>query len=766
MMAFRFPLLGALATLALFSVGQSAQAQPPSLSFMMPAAVVPGQPTDLILYGGALEGAAAVWASFPAQAELTPGIEGNGTQGGQVSFRITVPAETPLGVGGLRVVTGRGVSEVRLVAIDSLPTVAENGTNKTPEAAQAVTLPVAVDGAAEPESFDYYQLDAVKGQRVSVEVLAQRLGSPLDPVVRLLDGAGNELAYSDDEAGLGADGRFSLEVPADGRYLIEVRDIRYHGSGGHRYRLRIGDFPLVSVAYPLAVSRGSVAQVALVGPQAPADTVAVTAPAEASGPMVRASLSGPAAQGASWVALLLSSAGEAVEFEPNDAPEAASPAALGGGLNGRLAKPGDRDWYQFAATAGQRWTFTGQTRTLGSPTDLFLRLYKEDGTLLAEVDDTGPAEGVLDFTFPADGNYRLMVEDLHRRGGPEHAYRVAIDSYQPGFSLAVETDRFNAPQGGVFVGKVTSARRDYAGPITLSLEGAPAGTTLVGNVIAENANETVLRATLPPTATAGQWAALRVVGQATIGERAATAVASNLPALKTLLAGLPNPPAELEGALALGIGPAFPEFLKLTIDGGAVPYGQLTGAATFKVKAEKLHGFDDVIGLGVEGLPPGYSVEVKNIEKGQAEVELALKGPLAPAPGEFKFRIVGTATLSEQPGRAVAEVAVRVIPPLRVALTVPGPLVAGQTVPVKITVTRFAGSTAPVTLRWERLPLGVTGAAEMVLGEGQTELETPLTAAADAMLGANPLVLSAASTVAGREIRAASDPAALEVKMP
>ncbi len=60
--------------------------------------------------------------------------------------------------------------------------------------AQQLELPVAVEGAAKAESRQYYKFHVEAGQRLSVEVLARRFGSPLDPFVRLLDDRGQELA--------------------------------------------------------------------------------------------------------------------------------------------------------------------------------------------------------------------------------------------------------------------------------------------------------------------------------------------------------------------------------------------------------------------------------------------------------------------------------------------------------------------------------------------------------------------------------------------
>ena len=78
------------------------------------------------------------------------------------------------------------------------------------------------------------------------------------------------------------------------------------------------------------------------------------------------------------------------------------------------------------------------------------------------------AEGSLNYTFPADGVYRLRVEETNRRGGFDMVYRIVVTPYQPGFDLAAEAEKVNAPQNGVFVVKVTAdpprlQRADHAG---------------------------------------------------------------------------------------------------------------------------------------------------------------------------------------------------------------------------------------------------------------------------------------------------------------
>jgi len=743
-------------------------AAPPAINSVVPIGVAAGQATDVTFHGGNLAGSSGLWSPCVSSAELTPDVEKNGQDAAKVTYRLNVPAETPVGVYGVRLATPEGISNIRLLLVDDLPTVAEAGNNKAHDTAQVITLPAAVEGVCEAESFDYYKFTASVGQRVSIEVFSRRLGSPMDPVVRLLTIDGQELVYSDDVAGLSGDCRLAFQIETAGDYLIEIRDISYRGSVNHRYRLRIGDFPLASVVYPLGVQRGATQQLAIVGPTWNEPRFSATIAANARlGPTP---LGGayPGGQGSSALVVVASNRIENVEFEPNSSAETASPVQLPGAINGRFGAKADRDHFTFTATKGQRLVFTGQTRSLGSPADLFMHVYKPDGGQIVEVDDTGTEEGVLNVTFPEDGTYRLMVEDLNRRGGPEFVYRVDVTPYEPGFSLRLEAERFNVPRGGVWTMKVLSTRRDYNGPINLSVEGLTAGLKLASNVIPEGKNEIVMRVTLPATLEPGAPHVVHVVGTAKIGERDYRAAANTLTPLRAALSGLPYPPASLVELVGVGVGPVFPDFFKLSSNDGAVLFPQLVGSSTIKVKVERTNKFDGAVALAVQGLPPGFAVgEVKPIEKGKNEIDIALTGPVAVAEGDYLIRIQGSATFQNQPKSVVHNAVLRVVKPLQVSLTPAGPLVSGGTQKAKIAITRYGDEKQPVQLALENLPPGVSVPADLVIAAEASEIEIDLTAAADAAVGefGDPRVI-ATTTVAGRKIVAASPPVVLRINMP
>lgn len=758
----------ALASVSLWSLIASAAAlaDPPAVNYAVPSAVTPGRATTVAFHGGDLRGVSGFWTNLPGEAMLVP--DGNAEQkSDRVSYHFIVPADAQVGIYGLRIATAEGVSPMRLLMIDDLPSVVDNGSNKTPATAQEITLPIAVDGACEVESYDFYHFRGAAGQRVSVEAVAQRLGSVLDPVIRLLDTAGRELAYSDDEAGIGSDGRFAFVLPVDGDYLLEVRDIRYLGGESHRYRLRVGGFLLPTVAYPLAISRGVSTKLALVGHGVEGlSPFTVSAPSNYSGRQMQLGVQTPDGQGSSSIRLAIAAGAECVEFEPNDSPEAASPMTVPGAINGRFAAAKDRDYFQFEVAKGQRLSFAGKTRSLGSPSDLFLRLFKADGSKLGEAEDAAPEEGLITHQFEEAGTYRLMVEDLHRRGGPEHAYRVEVTSGEPGFTLALDAEKFDVPRGGVFATKVTVTRRDYKGPITLSVEGAGDGMMLSDATIGENKNDTTLTVRLPESCEPGKLLLVRVVGKAKIGEREVSAVASTQPGLKAALGNLAYPPDDLIGQLALGVGPVFPDFFKLSVEPKAVEFPQLVATATFTVKLAKSNGFDEEVKLTVDQLPANFTAEVKPIAKGKNSATVTLTGPAALPEGDYVFRIRGSATHKSQPKEVVvSDVPLQVIPPLAVAVETAGTLAPGGKQAVNIRVRRFGDDKGPIKLAFRDLPPGVVAPADAVIPEGKSEATVELMAAMDAPpVKFDRLIVSAAARVREREIRVDSPPTTLEIK--
>lgn len=121
----------------------------------------------------------------------------------------------------------------------SAPEAVEHEPNNGREAAVRLAgFPWAVSGRIEKSGDrDVYSFAACEKQTVLLDVIARRIDSRLDSVLRVLDAAGKELASNDD--GAGRDARLSFTAPAAGEYFVEVRSLSGRGGDDFHYRLEL-----------------------------------------------------------------------------------------------------------------------------------------------------------------------------------------------------------------------------------------------------------------------------------------------------------------------------------------------------------------------------------------------------------------------------------------------------------------------------------------------------------------------------------------------
>lgn len=757
---FRLP----LALVLLFGLTSTAAAQaPPSISTTRPLAVRPGQTTNLTIQGGNLTGVSDLWTSFEAKKEIV----GDTKNKAQCVYKLTVPADAAVGIHAVRVAGPGGLSALKLLLIDDIASTAQAGDNTSRAKAQALTLPAAVDGTVDALKTRVFKFTAEKGQTVSCEVVSKRIGSVLDPLLRLLDSQGRELAYSDDVPGLHADSRLHYTFTAKGEYFVEVRDIQWAGGGGHHYRLRVGDFPDVSVPYPLGVKRGSAATVSFAG--AHIDGIQpVKLQVAANSPLQWLTIGAKRAGGKSsgLVTLAVGNADEVIEQEPNDARDKSTRVPLGTNLNGRFDKVGDVDHFVLAAKKGQKFTFTGITRRQGSPAAVYLRLLKTDGGQVAEVRDFGLTDSVINYTFPADGDYFVAVQDRDRRGGGGFAYRIAVNPTPVGFTLTASTPRLNIAVGGTAAVTVTAARQGYNGPIAVAAVGLPAGFTSTPTVIGAGRPNIVLTLTASDKAAKGKVFPVRIAGTAKINNKDTKTNASIQAALKGVFGGLPWPPSTLSEEVAVAVAPAAPFSLKTTPQ--KVVFGRdLT--AKIKVSVTRQKGYTEAIALVLQpaknGLPGGISAGLKPIPAGKNEIEITFSANNKAALGEFTANINGQLkkgkTTVTQP---VPSIGLSLANGMSLKAQASAPKLArGGELKLKVTVSRNPALKAPVVLTVANLPKGVTASAATIAAD-KTEVEIVLKAAQDAKQGdVKNLTVKGTATVG--KVKHAADAPALAVKV-
>ena len=181
-------------------------------------------------------------------------------------------ADVAPGVYPIRIETPSGISNILLFTLGTYPEVTEEESqpnsppnrNDSIETAEPVrSSPVVVNGTLRGPERDVYRVSGKAGERRVFEVEARRCGSAIDPVLRILDGAGKQLARSDDSPGTGLDARLDFTFPAEGTYYVEVTDARFSTQAQNFYRLKMGSYRYADGIFPLGGRRGGQTQVTL-----------------------------------------------------------------------------------------------------------------------------------------------------------------------------------------------------------------------------------------------------------------------------------------------------------------------------------------------------------------------------------------------------------------------------------------------------------------------------------------------------------------------
>ena len=135
------------------------------------------------------------------------------------------------------------------------------------DSAQELAVNTTVNGNADANQTDYYKVALKKGQRILVDCQAWRIDSQLDPVLTLHDANGAELAKSHDYEQ--RDSFLDFTAPAEGAYLVGVRDFLFTGGGQHFYRLEVQSRPHLDYVIPNAAPSGKSVEVTVYGRNLP-----------------------------------------------------------------------------------------------------------------------------------------------------------------------------------------------------------------------------------------------------------------------------------------------------------------------------------------------------------------------------------------------------------------------------------------------------------------------------------------------------------------
>jgi hypothetical protein len=341
-----------------------------------------------------------------------------------------------------------------------------------------VPTPVTINGRIFPrENIDVWVIHAKKGQTVTCEVFASRLGSPLDSHLQVLGPDDKEIAANDDAKG--KDSLVHFTAPADGKYKVRIQDVTRNGGPDYVYRLTITTGPYVDHLFPLGGRRGTKSRFQLIGHGLTRQEAEISLPAMGNEPQTL-SMNGIRTNP---IDVDLGDIPEFQEKEPNDTPETANAVTAPGVLNGRIGKPGDVDTWSFKVQKGERFELRLQAQGLGSPLFGILQVgfsagKPADSKTLAMVQATAQdPDPVLEITAPRNGSFYVTVSDRFKtRGGPAFGYRVKITKAIADFSLHFPAEAMTLVRGKPLVVRMTAKRKGgFNGAIDLEFPGLPAG---------------------------------------------------------------------------------------------------------------------------------------------------------------------------------------------------------------------------------------------------------------------------------------------------
>lgn len=437
---------------------------------------------------------------------------------------IKIAADATSGVRLWRTWTAQGATGCLPFVVGDLPEVVEEENDGRPIPV-AVSLPVTINGRIFPrEDVDVWSFEAKRGESVTCSVAAAELGSPLEARLEVRDEQGRIVAEG--EPRLGKDPQLRFTASADGRYLAHITDCRYSGLQDHVYRLTITKDTWIDRIYPLGGRRGSEVAFELVGQRVPSEVLQVKLPDVAPRTLQHGFTRG--GKPSNLVLLDIDEFDERLET-PGTANAALQIPSV---ANGRIANAGEIDPWPFAATKDQAFQFQVRAARLGSPLDAVLVIRDSTGKELARADDLpdGASDCELSWTAPVEGNYIAEVsEKFASRGGPAFAYRLRVVDAKPDFSLQLVSDNFAVDVGTEKKLPVNIIRGGgFNGPIKLSIEGLPAGTSAAELVVQPGQNRGELAIKVEKSSPV-QLAKVKIIGEADISGSVKHAAAIVLP---------------------------------------------------------------------------------------------------------------------------------------------------------------------------------------------------------------------------------------------
>jgi hypothetical protein len=730
-------------SLAALALSVTALGGSPRLTHVNPGAGQLGAEIELELKGNNLADARELLFDTPGfnVVELKPAEE---KEKNRLKAKIQIAPDVRLGEHTFRVITQSGISDIRLLYVTPFPVVPEAAEDKdAPAKPQPIALGTTVFGRVQNEDVDRYEVEAKKGQRISVEVIGARLQTQqiFDTSITITKADGALLAEADDGAFTRQDPVASIVAPEDGKYLVSIKDSTNSGQGECAYVMNIGSFPRPLAIYPPGGKAGEEVKFTLLGdPTGPMQRT-VKLPDQPDEKFSLFTEDGQPAPQPNFIRV--SSFANVLEVEPNNDVNTPTPVPgeIPFALNGIIEKKGDVDCFKFTAKKNVDYDINVFARRLRSPLDSVIDIYNLKGARLGSNDDAGNVDSYLRWKAPEDGEFIIAIRDQLFRGGPTFTYRIEINTvvkkvatWLPEMVINSSQERraIPVPKGNRYATLVRVKRMDEGGDLNLNPEGLPDGVSVTGTLMDKSVDTIamVFEATpeAEPTARAINIAAKfaeaeKANVQSRVENDVDVAENGNQRAFYQVK----------EHTLPLAVTEEVP--VKIELVQPKVPILQ-SGSMNLKVRAERKGDFKGAVNLSLLWAPPGIgSPGTVPIKEGENEGSLQISANGNAQIAKWKICVVGSVDYGKGPVFISTQL---------IDLEVAAPFISGTFARTYID----QGDQGSITLKLEQkvpfegkakiavvsLPNGVTAEPREITKE-DTEVKFELKAAPDAQVG-------------------------------
>ncbi|MFI3306220.1 MAG: hypothetical protein R3Y68_06885 [Rikenellaceae bacterium] len=401
----------------------------------------------------------------------------------RVGVRVDIAADATPGLRSLRLQSPKGVSNQLSFEVSQYPNFVESQSGE-PNIVES--LPATLCGYVKSGEVDRFEFDATKGMMIVAEVkgralvpyIADAVPGWFQPVVRIVNSRGEEVAYGDDYL-TSPDPVVRFKVAADDRYTLSINDAIFRGREDFNYRIQLGEIPFVESLYPIVAKVGERSKMEVSGCNIANSSVKIK-PTESGVNYLtaddgRGDISNRVPY---WVA----QSDEVVVMNPESGCEVAS----GQLIYDCIESPYEQRRYSVEVEEGESFVLEAISRRVGSSADLRMTLLDPKGDSVAESDDveditqglmTHHADPQISYRAKSSGRHTLIIEEVLGKAGREYGYILRRGESAAPFDAFVSPANLTISQGGTasFLVNFEFEDRKRSGVSHVELEGLPDG---------------------------------------------------------------------------------------------------------------------------------------------------------------------------------------------------------------------------------------------------------------------------------------------------